>query len=136
MNHFRKKRYLGRQPSKEFGAYLRELREHNTQLNQAEAARQIEIKPEQLNYFEQGTRAPPDTILIKLARLYHVPPEEILARAYWPQLILLPLISIINPEQLSKELIEEIEKGLEEAERQELTQFIERLLHRRAASLK
>jgi transcriptional regulator with XRE-family HTH domain len=136
MGYPTKRKYVRRQPSEEFGDYLRELRERNTILKQAEAARKLEIKAEALNFFEQGTRSPPDTLLIKIARLYRVSPEEILAKAYWPQLVLLPLVHIINPERLSKSLIQEIEKGLEEAERKELTEFIEDLLHKRAASLK
>jgi len=82
------KRYFGLKPSKEFGAYLRGLREQNTDLSQAEAARRVGLSPEQLNYFEQGTRAPRDPPLIKLAQLYHVSPQEVLRRAYWPQFIL------------------------------------------------
>jgi len=69
--------------------------------------------------------------LIKLAQLYHVAPDEILRRAYWPQLLLLPLISIIEPEKLTSDLIEELQKGLEIEERRELTQHIEELLSKR-----
>ena len=125
------KKYFGLKPSKQFGDYLRELRESNTNLSQAEAARRVGLSPEQLNYVEQGTRAPRDLPLIKLAQLYKVSPDEVLRSAYWPQLVLLPLISIIEPEQLSKDLIEELEKGLAEEERREITQLIEELLHRR-----
>ena len=74
---------------------------------------------------------PSDTILIRLAHLYHMATAEILERAYWPQLVLLPLIAIIDPDQLSRDLIEELEKGLKEKERKEITQHIEELLHRR-----
>ncbi|GAH18621.1 unnamed protein product, partial [marine sediment metagenome] len=108
------------------------LREQNTQFSQAEAARLVGLKPAQLNYLEQGNRAPNETLpLIQLAQLYHVAPDEILRRAYWPQLILLPLVSILDLEELSNDLIEEIENGFERAERQELTHHIEELLRRR-----
>lgn len=126
------KKYIKRQPSKEFGDYLRTLREQKTDLNQSQAAQKIGLSPEQLNYFEQGTRAPSDSILIKFAQLYRLPPDEVLRQAYWPQLILLPLIAIINPDQLSENLIKELEKGLEEKERQELTKQIENLLRKRS----
>ena len=74
---------------------------------------------------------PPDSLLMNIAHIYHVATGEILERAYWPQLILLPLIAIINPEQLPKDLIEELEKGLKEEERRKITQYIEKLLLRR-----
>ncbi|MBA7656213.1 hypothetical protein ES703_64128 [subsurface metagenome] len=128
----RSKRYYKLTPSKEFGDYLRGLREQNGKLSQAEAARRVGLRPEQLNYLEQGIRAPNETLpLIKLAQLYHVAPDEILRRAYWPQLLLLPLISIIEPEKLTSDLIEELQKGLEIEERRELTQHIEELLSKR-----
>lgn len=122
------KRYFGLKPSKEFGNYLRGLREHNTKLNQAEAARLVSLSREALNAFEQGSRTPRETILIKLAQLYHVSPDEILRKVYWPQLLMLPIVSIIEPEKLSDKLIEELEKGLEVKERQKLTKYIEELL--------
>lgn len=121
-----------RRPSKKFGEYLRRLREDNTELSQTDAARQIGLSRQELNYYEKGTRVPPDAILTRLARLYHVATAEVLDRAYWPQLVLLPLIAIIDPEQLTRELIEELEKGLEEKERSEITQHIDELLRRRA----
>lgn len=129
MNH--SKRRLKRQPSEEFGAFLTRLRQQKTDLSQAEAAQRIGLSRQQLNYYEKGTRRPPDSLLMNLAHLYHVPTAEILENAYWPQLILLPLIAVVDPEQLSRDLIEELEKGLEEAERQELTHHIKELLRRR-----
>lgn len=128
------KRFLRREPSADFGQYLRELRVENTKLKKAEAARQLGLSPQQLHYYEKGRTSPPDPVLIKLARLYHVPPDQVLRRAYWPQLILLPLVSILDPDQLSSALIEALEKGLEASERRELTQFIEDLLRRRLAT--
>lgn len=124
---------MKRQPSKKFGEYLSWLREHNTELNQAEAARSLDLKNRQeLNFYEKGTRVPPHHLLVRLANLYHVATAEVLERAYWPQLVLLPLIAIIDPEQLSKDLIEELEKGLKEQERKEITRHIEDLLQRRS----
>ena len=127
----RPKRNLKRQPSEKFGAYLRWLREENTELCQAAAARQLGLSRQELNYYEKGTRMPSYPLLIRLAHLYHVATAEVLERAYWPQLILLPLIAIIEPEQLSRDLIEELERGLEEEERREITRHIEELLRKR-----
>ncbi|GAH49266.1 unnamed protein product [marine sediment metagenome] len=70
-------------------------------------------------------------LLIRLAHLYHVPTAEVLETAYWPQLVLIPLIAIIDPEHISKDLIKELEKGLEEKERSEITRHIEKLLVKR-----
>ncbi|MDH5694995.1 MAG: helix-turn-helix domain-containing protein [Dehalococcoidia bacterium] len=120
-----------RRPFEKFGEYLRSLRIDRTEFIQAEAARRIGLTRQELNYYEKGTRMPSDTILIRLAHLYHMATAEILERAYWPQLVLLPLIAIIDPDQLSRDLIEELEKGLKEKERKEITQHIEELLHRR-----
>ena len=127
------KKFLRRQPSKEFGCYLRKLRERNTKLKPAEAARELGVSRQQLYYYEKGRTSPPDPLLIKLAQLYHVPPDEVLRKAHWPQLILLPLIAIIDLDRLSRELIEALEEGLEESERQELTEHIETLLRKRSA---
>ncbi len=120
------------QPSVRFGQYLTRLREQNTELSQAEAARQLDLRPQQLNYYEKGSRVPSDPLLMRVAHLYHVPTAEVLEKAYWPQLIILPLIAIIDPDQLSRDHIEELEKGLDKAERQELTQYIEELLTKRS----
>lgn len=128
------KRYLKRRPSAQFGAYLRELRENRTSFNLSEAARQLGLKRQGLFNYEKGDRAPPDSLLVNLAHLYRVPTAEVLERAYWPQLVLLPLIAIIDPEQLPRDFIEELEKGLEEEERREITRHIEELLRRRATA--
>lgn len=125
------KKHFGLKPSVQFGDYLRGLREQNTTLTQADAARHVGLSPELYNGVEQGKKVARDLILIQLARLYHVPPDEVLKRAYWPQLVLLPLIAIIEPEQLPTDFIEKLEKGFEKAEREELTQFIRDLLGKR-----
>lgn len=118
----------------ELGAYLTKLREENTTLGTAAVARELGLRNrQQLDHYEIGRTVPPAPLLVRLARLYKVHPEELLARAYWPQLILLPLVSLIDPEQLSRDLIEALEKGLEQSERQELTKRIEELLLRRSA---
>ena len=125
------KKHFGLKPSVQFGDYLRGLREQNTTLSQADAAREVGLSPELYNGVEQGKKVARDLILIQLARLYHVPPDEVLKRAYWPQLVLLPLIAIIEPEQLPTDFIEKLEKGLEQEERIEITLHIEKLLRKR-----
>jgi len=105
------------------------LREERTEFSTAKAAKELGFKNrQQLDHYETGRTEPPDQVLIRMAQLYHVAPDEVLRTAHWPQLILLPLVSIIDPERLSSDLIEEIEKGLEKAERQELTQYVEKIL--------
>lgn len=126
------KSYSKRKPSPEFGAYLKRLREHNTDYIQAEAARQLEISRQELNFYEKGTRVPSYPLLLRIAHLYHRPTAEVLERAYWPQLVLLPLIAIVDPEQLSRDLIEELEKGLQDDERRKITKHIKKLLRGRA----
>jgi transcriptional regulator with XRE-family HTH domain len=116
--------------SKNIGPYLRQIRE-NTEFSQAWVAEKLGLKRQELNYYEQGTRIPSEGLLVRLAHLYRVPTGEVLERAYWPQLVLLPLIAIVEPEKLSREMIDELEKGLKEEERKEMTSFVERLLQRR-----
>lgn len=110
------------------------LRKQKVGLGQAEAARRLRLKNrQQLWNYEHNRTLPSAPILIEIAKLYNEPPEDFLARAYWPQLVLLPLVSIMNPEILSKDIIKELEKGLEEKERLELTSFIKKLLSKRIA---
>jgi len=126
---------VGRSPKpyETFGKYIKELRQKKAKLKGAEAARKLGLKNrQQLSNYERGRTLPSGPLLIELAKIYNCPPEEVLEKAYWPQMILLPLVAIIDPEQLSRDLIEQIEKGLEEAERQELTKYIEKLLSRRS----
>jgi transcriptional regulator with XRE-family HTH domain len=119
--------------AEKFGKYLRWLREQKTGFNQSEAARGLDITRQELNYYETGNRKPSYALLMRLAHLYHVATAEVLERAYWPQLILLPLIAIVDPEQLSRDLIDELEKGLKDNERKEITKHIEQLLRKRVA---
>lgn len=124
----RSKSQLSQRPSNELGTYLKRLRKENN-LSMAEAARKLGLKyRQQLYYYEVGRTLPSGSLLTKLAQLYHVAPDEVLERAYWPQLVLLPLIAVIEPGQLSRDLIKELEKGLDDGERRDVTQYIERLL--------
>jgi transcriptional regulator with XRE-family HTH domain len=128
----RSKSFSKREPAPGFGAYLRRLRENNTDYIQSEAAQKLDISRQELNFYEQGTRVPSYPMLLRIAHLYHRPTAEILERAYWPQLVLLPLIAIVDPEQLSRDLIEELEKGLQDDERRKITKLVKKLLRERA----
>jgi len=121
--------------SEYFGGYLRWWREAKG-LSQDDAAPMLGIALKNaganLSLIEQGKRPFSTDMLLKLSDAYDVPIDEVLRRAYWPQMILLPLVAIIDPKQLSKDLIEEIEKGFRENERQSLTLHIKELLSERS----
>jgi len=123
-----------RNPKRErtlLGQYLMALRKKKTGMNCSQAAKQLGFKNRQnLDNYETDVQ-PPDSILIKIARLYRVPPDEVLRKAHWPQLILVPIVSIIDPERLPDNFIKEIERGLNEKERAELTRCIQSLLRDR-----
>ena len=112
-----------------FGDYLTSLRKDRTEMNLAQAATELGLKSRQLlDSYETGEVKPPDSILITMAQLYRIHPDEILRKAHWPQLILLPLVSIIDWEQLTDEMLREIENGLGKTEREQLTQYLMELL--------
>jgi len=116
----------------DFGRYLRDLRERpGKKKTQIEVEGHLDIKSGCLSLIESGDRLVSDGLLVELAKEYDVPPDGVLRERYWPQLFLLSLVAIIDPKQLSRELIEELEKGFEEAERRDFTRYIAVLLHRR-----
>lgn len=120
----------------DFGKYLLELRE-DAQLTPSEACKRLRLKSRQrLDNYEVGRTSPSYPTLLKMSQTYHVPIDEILRKAYWPQLILIPLDSLINLEQLnqlsSEDLIKQIEQGLQDSEREKLTKFVENLIYKRA----
>lgn len=129
-----KRRHYGRKPSTEFGAYLKQWR-GEAQLTLEEAASKLGLKCKKpaayLSQIERGHKPIPDAVLVNVARVYHVSPDKVLGKAYWPQLILLPLIAVIDPGQLPKDFIEELEKGLDDEERRKITQYIDKLLRGR-----
>ena len=117
----------------ELGEYLTNLRKNNTSLNQAAAARELGFKTrQQLRNYEIGRTRPSGPILIQLAELYKVPPEEVLAKAYWPQLLL--LTAIMEPSELPKKVedyLKDLEKQLKEEDMQDLTRYAAVLCLRR-----
>ena len=126
-----KRRHYGRKPSTEFGTDLKQWRDE-AQLTLEEAASNLGLKCKKpaayLSQIERGHKPIPDAVLVNVARVYHVSPDKVLGKAYWPQLILLPLVSIVDPDQLTKGLIQKLEKGLDDKERRDITQYIEKLL--------
>lgn len=115
-----------------FGAYITDLR-IKVHMGMAEAAKELGFRDRQrLANYERGRTIPRYPTLLKIAQLYKVPLDEIVRKAYWPQLILLPIDFLVNVDKLSSEdFIMQIENGLHKAEREELTQVIEEILHRR-----
>lgn len=132
-----KRRNYGRKASKEFGEYLTKWREDaDLTLEQAAPLLGIECKhPEgYLSQVETGQRPIPETALLNVPKVYKVQPEEVLRRAYWPQMYLSLLTAIMEPTELSKgieDFLEELEKELEENEKRELTRYAAFLLLRR-----
>ena len=130
-------RNYGRKPSKDFGDYLRKWREDaNLKLEEAASLLGLECKRAEgyLSQIETGKKAIPEAILLNVPRVYKVPAEEVLRRAYWPQLPLDLLTAIMEPAELSKSIedfLEEIEKKLEEKEKRELTRYAALILLRR-----
>lgn len=132
----RGQRLSERKPSKEFGEWLKTWREAR-HLTQEEAAPLLAIPGKNpaahLSLIESGERALPDDALPKVSEVYDIHPDEVLRRAYWPQLVLLPLIAIVDMRQVTKDIIDAMEKGFRDAERQELTRHIKKILNRRNA---
>lgn len=132
-----KRRNYGRQASKDFGVQLRKWREdaHLT-LDQAAPLLGLQCKhPEgYLSQIETGNKPIPEIALLNVPAVYRVPAEEVLRRAYWPQLPLSLLTAIMEPNELPKgieDYLEDLEKELEETEKRELTRYAAFLLLRR-----
>jgi len=132
-----KRRNYGRKASKDFGDHLKKWREDaGLTLEQAAPLLGLECKrPEgYLSQIETGKKPIPEATLLNVPRVYKVPAEEVLRRAYWPQLCLALLTAIMEPTELPKRIedyLEELEKELEEKEKRELTRYAAFLLLRR-----
>ena len=131
------RQHYGRKPSKEFGAHLKRWRE-DASLIQNEAALRIGLQCKNpgayLSQIELGHKAMPESALLNVPEVYGVSPEEVLRRAYTPQLPLFLLTAIMEPASLPKAIedyLGEIEKQLEEDEMKELTRYAALLLLRR-----
>ena len=116
---------FGRQRQVDFGRYLRELREHRTNLTQKQVADDLHIN---LCDIEKGGRPASVDLLLRLAEKYHVPLEELLREKYRPQLPLLD--GIIKP----GELVRDLQKELHPEDSEELIRYAAFLLLRRATA--
>jgi transcriptional regulator with XRE-family HTH domain len=132
-----KRSYYGRKPSREFGGYLRKWREA-VPLTLDEAAPRLGLESKNpgahLSMIERGKRPIPEVALLKIPSVYRVSPEEVLRRAYWPQLPLSLLTAIMEPTALPKAIedyLRDIENELEENEKKELTRYAALLVLRR-----
>ena len=132
-----KRKHYGRKPSKDFGDRLKEWRA-NAHLTLAQAATKLGImskSPEgYLSQIEAGDKPIPEAILLNIPKAYNVPAEEVLRRAYWPQLPLPLLTAIMEPTELPKGIenfLEELERQLKEYEVRELTRYAAFLLLKR-----
>lgn len=112
------------QQRSQFGSYLKEMIKRRWK-RQKEAAVELDISEEKLSYILRGKRTAPDSLLISLSEKCSVPLEEMLRKKHWPQLFL--LTGIVEPAELTKNLVEE----LEEKELEELTRYAAFLLLRR-----
>lgn len=129
----RPRKYFGRKPSEKLGAYLKHLREDNSRLTLANVEKKLKIKGGHLSMIESGKRTAPDQLLIKLAKLYSVPPEALLIQAYWPQLAFLS--TIMEPDKLPSRRLKDINNMLEKEEKEELNRYAAFLLLRRKLPL-
>jgi transcriptional regulator with XRE-family HTH domain len=124
-----KRRCYGRKASADFGDDLRKWREA-ANLTQEEAAPLLGLGGKSpaayLSQIEKGHKAIPEEALLNVPKVYNQPAEEILRRAYWPQLYLSLLTAIMEPTALPKgieDYLKEIEDELEEKERRELARY-------------
>lgn len=114
-----------RQKRREFGSYLKELR-NRRKLTLEEVSIGLGISISEISYYESGFRKSiPDQILIQLAEIYSVPLGEILMRKYWPQLPL--LIGIVEPTRL----VADLHKYLYPEEVEDVTRYLASILRKR-----
>ena len=130
-------RHYGRKASKQFGECLKKWRDE-ADLTLEEAAQRLGIECKSpggyLSQIETGKKPIPEAALLNVPKVFKVPAEEVLRRAYWPQLHLSLLTAIMEPTELPKgieDYLEDLEKELEETEKRELTRYAAFLLLRR-----
>lgn len=114
------------QRRRDFGSYLKGLRNHNG-LTLKKVAVDIEITAPYLSMIETGKRGAPDNLLKSLANEYNVTLEQLIVERAWPQLPL--LAEIVNPTKDLSTLV----KGLLPAEVEEVKCYIALLRLRKGA---
>lgn len=132
-----RRKHYGREASQEFGTHLTNWRK-NAKLKLKEAAYLLGLGGKSpgcyLSQIEHGRKPIPEAALLNVPRVYNVPAEEVLRRAYWPQLCLSLLTAIMEPTALPRgieDYLEELERELEEQEKRELTRYAAFLVLRR-----
>lgn len=113
-----------------FGRYLRDLRERvRPPLTQKQVADEFHIN---LSDIERGERSASVELLIKLAKKYNVPVEDILERKYSPQLPL--LTGIMRPTEVTEDLLKEIRPEEMQQIEEEVKRYTAFLLLRRVTA--
>ena len=134
-----KRSHYGRKPSADFGSYLKTWR-LGASLTQEEAALKLGLGGKHpgayLSQIEAGKKPIPDAPLLKVSQVYGVRSEQVLTRAYSPQLPL-PLLSAVMDVPVISGSIEqhlgELEANLEADQKRELASYAAFLLARRQA---
>jgi len=74
-------------PGASIGSRLREQRQSKLGTSVRDAAKQLDISPIHLSDIENGKRTPSEPLLLKLAKLYHLPESELRAGFERPEAI-------------------------------------------------
>ena len=87
-----------------------------------------------LSMIERGLRPIPHVVLQNIPKVYGISSEEVLMKAYWPQLQF-PLLDAVMAPDISakavKDYLGKMEKQLNEEEKRELTRYAGFLMMRR-----
>ena len=132
-----KRSHYGRRISKHFGKDLRRWREEAS-LTLAQAAPKLGLKGKSpgayLSQIERGKKPVPEVVLLNVARAYNRSAEEVLKKAYHPQLPL-PFLTAMMDLNVSWEDVEEYLKEtkaeFEDEEKKEIINYATFLLVRR-----
>lgn len=137
----KRRKYYGRRSSEEFGLCLKAWRK-NAKLTLHDAAIRLGLEcksPEAyLSQIERGQRPIPERLLINVSNVYTIPAEEVLKEAYSPQLTLPILAAVTKPTALPKQIedyLRDLEKELEDKDKEELAHYAGFLLVRRKLSV-
>lgn len=135
----KKYRNYGRKISKDFGALLRQWRTRpGFKLTQANAAQQLGLRGRcpaaYLSQIETGKKPMPEVVLLNIAKVYHVTEEEVLRKAFYPQLHF-PFLSSVMDTNITwdeiEDIMKELKKELEEDEKKEILNYANFLVLRR-----
>jgi transcriptional regulator with XRE-family HTH domain len=123
------RKYYGRSASAELGASLRGWRKQaNLTLQEAALRLGFECKNAfaYLSLIERGKRPIPEQILINVHKVYDIPADEVIRKAYANQLYFPILETLSRPTAMPKMLEDELQnlqKELVDSEKEELLHF-------------